>query len=225
MKQTFLGVLVVAGVASVAAAQSNQQQNGSDFTALTKPDSPFSKTPSAIRVDPRVYDTDPPPRFNLWRSIQDPLDRSLGRIEDQQSYEVGRIERSREERSYDAFRRREFEQFEEDRERELRLEDRARRSEQDEARARRRELDRREYLVYLNGGYGPLASQVEADRVAMEQARAGRDRELFEAAAALESALKQPRANREQLQEQYEQTRQQIRARYEAERARILGLE
>src|SRR5688572_13192940 len=132
MKQTFLGAALVSLIASAAFAQGQQQQQtGADVSALSKPVSPLSKPLSAIRGDPRVYDTVPPPRHSVWQSIQDPLDRSMGRIEDQQSYELGRIERARQDRAYDQFRRREFDRFQEDREHELRLADRARRAQPD----------------------------------------------------------------------------------------------
>jgi hypothetical protein len=207
---------------SVATAW-QQQQNGSDFSPLSKPVSPLSKPLSAIKGDPRVYNTVPPPRHSVWRDIQTPLDRSLGRIEDQQSYDVGRIEQMRRDRDYSEFRRREFDRFQEDHERELRLDEWARRAAQEDERARRRELDRREYLLYLNAGFGPLAAQVEQDRLALQQARSQRDQALYEASVQLEGAVKEKGADRAALQRQYEESRQQIRQRYEAERERILG--
>ena len=224
MKQTFLSAALVILISSAALAQGQQQQQtGADDSALSKPVSPLSKPLSAIKGVPRVYDTVPPPRNNVWQGIQDSLDRSMGRIEDQQSYELSRIEQSRQDRAYDQFRRREFDRFQEDRERELRLEDRARRVQQDDERARRRELDRREYLLYINAGYSPLAEQVERDRLALQEARGRRDQAVYEASVQLDNAMKQQGANRTELQKQYEQTRQQIRQRYEAERERILG--
>jgi hypothetical protein len=222
MKQTFLGALFVLVTASIAFAQ-QQQQNGSDFSALSKPISPLSKPLSAIKGDPRVYNTVPPPRNNVWDSIQDALDRSTGRIDDQQSYELSRIEQMRRDRDYSEFRRREFDRFQEERERELRLGEQAMRAQPSDERARRRELDRREYLLYINAGYSPLADQVERDRLALQEARGRRDQAVYEASVQLDNALKQQGANRTELQKQFEQTRQQIRQRYEAERERILG--
>ena len=226
MKLTLLGTALVALISSVASAQGQQQQNGADFSPLSKPVSPLSKPLSAIKGDPRVYDTVPPPRNNVWQGIQGALDRSTGYIEGQSSYELSRIERARQDRAYDQFRRREFDRFQEDRERELRLEDGSRRAQRDDERARRRELDRREYLLYLNAGFGgALADQVERDRVALQEARGRRDQALYEGSVQLETALRQQGADRAALQRQYEQTRQQIRQTYEAERARILGYE
>ena len=226
MKQTFLGVVLVAVVASAASAQGQQQQQtGADVSALSKPVSPLSKPLSALRGDPRVYDTVPPPRHSVWQSIQDPLDRSLGRIEGQSSYELGRIEQARQDRAYDQFRRREFDRFQEDRERGLRLEDRARLARRDDERARRRELDRREYLLYINAGSSPLAEQVERDRLALQAARTQRDQALYEAAVQLDAALKPQGADRATLQARHEQARREIRQQYETERARILGYE
>ncbi len=225
MKQTFLSMVLVALVSPVALAQGQQQQTGANVSALSKPVSPLSKPLSAIRGDPRVYDTVPPPRHSVWRDIQDPLDRSLGRIEDQPSYEVSRIEQARQDRAYDQSERREFDRFHQDRERELRLEERARRTQEGDERARRRELDRREYLLYINAGYSPLAEQVERDRVALQAARTQRDRALYEASVQLDAALKGPGADRAAIQKEYDQARRQIRERYDAERERILGYE
>ena len=222
MKQTFFGALVILVIAAIAGAQ-QQQQNGSDFSPLSKPVSPLSKPLSAIKGDPRVHNTVPPPRNNVWDSIQDSLDRSTGRIEGQPSYELGRIAQTRRDRDYSEFRQREFDRFQEERERELRLDERARHAAQDDERARRRELDRREYLLYLNAGFSPLTAQVEQDRLALQQARSQRDQALYEASVQLEGALKQRGANRAELQKQYEQARQQIRQNYESERERILG--
>jgi hypothetical protein len=222
MKQTFLGALATLVIASIAVAQ-QRQQNGSDFSPLSKPVSPLSKPLSAIKGDPRVYDTIPPPRNNVWDTIQNSLDRSTGRIEDQQSYELWRIEQMRRDRDYREFRVRDYDRFREERERALRLEERERRADQDDERARRRELDRRESLLYVTSPYSPLAEQVERDLKALEQARWLRDQTLYEASLRLDAALKQPGANRAELQQQYEQTRQQARERYESDRTRILG--
>jgi hypothetical protein len=216
----------LSSVSSITFAQGQQQQNGADYSALSKPVSPLSKPLSAIRGDPRVYDTVPPPRHSVWQGIQDSFDRSTGRIEDQSSYELSRIDRARQDRAYGEFRQREFDRFQEDRERELRLDERQRRARLDDERARRRELDRREYLLYINAGYGgALADQVERDRVALQAARTRRDQALYEASVQLDAALKQQGADRAAVQRQYEQTRQQIRERYGGERARILGYE
>jgi hypothetical protein len=222
MKQTFLGALATLVIASIAVAQ-QRQQNGSDFSPLSKPVSPLSKPLSAIKGDPRVYDTIPPPRNNVWDTIQNSLDRSTGRIEDQQSYELWRIEQMRRDRDYREFRVRDYDRFREERERALRLEERERRADQDDERARRRELDRRESLLYVTSPYSPLAEQVERDLKALEQARWLRDQTLYEASLRLDAALKQPGAHRAELQQQYEQTRQQARERYESDRTRILG--
>ena len=225
MKQTLLGALLLALALATprALGKQQQQQNGSDFSALSKPVSPLSKPLSAIKGDPRVYNTVPPPRNNVWDTIQDALDRSTGRVEDQQSYELSRIEQMRRDRDYSEFRQREFDRFQEERERELRLGDRQGRAQHDDERARRRELDRREYLLYLNAGFSPLAGQVEQDRLALQQARAQRDEALYAASVQFADALKQKGADRAALQKQYEETRQQIRQRYEAERERVLG--
>lgn len=187
-----------------------------DFTALQKPVSVLSKPVSAIKGDPRVCDTVPPPRHSVWRSIQGPLDRSMGRIVDQQTYEISLIE------ARDSTRR-DFELFWIERERQQRLDEQRVRLDQLDERQRRIELDRREYYVTVNAGLSPMARQVEADRLALEAAKGERDRALIDASNSLDRALRQPGANRVELQRQYDQTRTQIRQRYEQERARLLG--
>ena len=222
-----LGSIVFALAATAAhAGQDSQQQTGADFTPLRKPVSPLSKPLSAIKGDPRVYDTVPPPRNNVWPRIQEPLDRSLGRIQDQTLWELEQIERGRADRSYESFRRREIERFQDWRERELRIDDRQRRLDQLDARARREELDRREYLLNLGvarAGDGALAAQVEADRQALMQARAARDEALYESELKFREGLERPGADRDAVKQQFEQTRRQVREQYERERAGILG--
>jgi hypothetical protein len=187
-----------------------------DFTALQKPISVLSKPVSALKGDPRVCDTVPPPTHSVWRSIQGPLDRSYGRIVDQASFEVSGIERSH--RGYV----RAFDELWIERERQLRLDERRRLDGLDE-RDRRIELDRREYLVYLRAGVSPMARQAETDRRALELAAVERDRALAEASEALNRGLVQKGADRAALKRDYDRSRQQIREQYEQTRARILG--
>ncbi len=188
-----------------------------DFTALEKPISVLSKPVSAIKGDPRVCGTRPPPTHSVWQSIQGPLDRSMGRIVDQQSYEVGLIELAR----YGSPRA--FDPLWIERERQLRLDEQRLRLDQLDERARRMELDRREYVIGLYAGTGALAQQVEDDRITLENAKGERDRALVQASNDLTRSLKQPGANRAELQTQYEATRRQIREKYNQTRTRILG--
>lgn len=188
-----------------------------DFTALEKPISVLSKPVSAIQGDPRVCDTVPPPTHSVWQSIQGPLDRSMGRTVDQQSYEVGLIGLAR------FGQARGFDRLWLERERQLRLDDQRLRLDQLDERSRRVELDRREYMISLYSGPSPMERQVEADRNALDAAKAERDRGLIEASNSLDRALKQPGANRKELEAKYETTRSRIREQYEQTRGRILG--
>jgi hypothetical protein len=225
-----ISILISAG-AALAQSDSRQGRPPGDATALDKPWSILSERPSAIRGDPRLTDTVPPPRQpSAWERIQDPLDRSIWRITDDQLYEVEEIERQRDER----FDRREplseRELLEQQRERQLRLEERRRRIERlsaghDRELERRRELDLREYLLYVNNGLTPTARQAEADRIALREAQAQRDRGLLELMQRYNESLRRRGADRQALRRDYEQARGQIRMRYEETRARILGVE
>jgi hypothetical protein len=218
---TILGIGLVGSSAS--SARQEQHQPAADVSALPKPVSPLSRTPSAIEGDRRVQRTVPPPRSSTWEQIQGPLDRSLGRIEDPILYDVRRIEQRRDERLGRIAPQAERQRFEEDRERQLRVEERQLRTEQARERPRRLELDRREYLLYLDGGSSALAGQIEADRQSLIAARRIRDQAFHEAVVAFDQASRQPGADQAELDNAYRQARAGIRGQFEETRGRILG--
>jgi hypothetical protein len=195
----------------------------SDVTALEKPISVLSKPVSAIKGDPRVTRTVPPPVPNNMPGVQAALDRALGYIPDNQVYELDRLDLLRDERLGRVEPMREADRLALERDRQLRLEDRARMNAQELERARREELDRREYLISLYSGSSALAGQVEADRIALENAKAERDRALVEASNSLDRGLAQRGADRAELKARYEQQVTAIQNQYKQTRARILG--
>jgi hypothetical protein len=208
--RTLPALLILLGCCLPVLARQNQR----DMTAIDPPISPITPPLTAIKGDPRTMATRPPPSYSVMRSIQGPLDRSFGRIEslDLQLYlpdstGVPRI----------------FDLVMADRDRQMALDERRVRLDQLDERAKRIELDRREYYITVNAGISPMARQVEADRIALDAAKAERDRALIDASNALDRALRQPGADRAALNRQYEQSRREIRGAYDQARARILG--
>jgi len=194
----------------------------SDVTALQKPISVLSKPVSAIKGDPRVTSTVPPPVPNNMLGVQAALNRALGYIPDNQVYELDRLDLLRDERLGRVEPLREADRLELERDRQLRLDGRA--DAQERERARRQDLDRREYLISLYSESSALPAQVEADRVALENAKAERDRALVESSNALDRALGQPGANRAEQKARYERQVTEIQNQYKQTRARILGV-
>src|SRR3954454_22174824 len=67
-----------------------------------------------------------PPAPKVWDRIQDPMDRSMGRITDEQTYQLDRLNRERDEQLGRVRPQTEFERAQEERERRLRIEERSR---------------------------------------------------------------------------------------------------
>jgi hypothetical protein len=184
----------------------------SDVTALEKPISVLSKPVTALKGDPRVTRTVPPPVNNAWLRIQPALARTFGVTIDPAMYEVTRIQLTNEiQYFWDPERLR------------LRLEELEKLPEQDARQARRLEMERREYLLYVYDGTSAIAGQAEADSKALRAAKDLRDTQLVEASNALNHALKQPGADPTALKAQYEESRLRIRQDYAQSRERILG--
>ncbi len=188
-------------------------------SANPPPPPPLPPPPSPAAVRPELR----PP--GAWERIQEPLDRSTGRILDEPTYQLDRLQRDRDEQLGRLVPQREFDRLQEERERRLRIEERSRQFQQMTDRQRRTELDRREYELFLNAGLSPTALQVDADEQALMNAKANRDQQLLTADAERSRALQQEPGNREQAEAQYRQKVEEIRQRYEQERARILGFE
>jgi hypothetical protein len=162
----------------------------------------------------------------LWHQLQDPMDRSTGRIEDEPSYQLGRIERDRLERLGQLPPQSESERTRQERERWLRLDERAR----DEAerqyrseRERREAMDRREYELYLNAGLTPLAGQVNSDAMSLQQAKSQRDAQLIQAQNERDQVVAKNPGERAAADAELERRVEEIGQRYESQREAILG--
>jgi hypothetical protein len=169
-----------------------------------------------------ALDRYPPNTSSNWDRLQDSLDRSTGRITDEQLYETQRLERLRDERLQQLAPQREFNRLQEERERRLRIEDRAREG-QFSPQDVNHELDRREYELYLNAGISPVASQAWADEQALRAAQAQRDTAILKLNDERNQQLKQNPANAPQINAQFQRDIQQARQQYEKARQRILG--
>jgi hypothetical protein len=164
----------------------------------------------------------PAPRQpSVWQQIQPALDRSTGRIIDNTSYELGRLNYLRDERLGLVPTLTESEILRIERERLLRIEDRNRRLNLTTERARREEADLREYEMSLHTGLYAAG----ADEEALNTAKAARDARLIEADNQRAQLLRDQPANRAQINADYLEKTRQIRQEYEKRRTTILGIE
>ena len=190
----------------------------------------FSNKPSIL--NPPVSALNPPPRTALdpyphdprtWDRLQDSVDRSTGRITDEQLYQLERLSRLRYEREGLIRPQSEFDRLQEERERRLRIEEQARLHQLSEQQIRN-ELDRREYELFISAGYGsPLAGQVMTDEQTLSKARTERDEQILAANQIRTDSLRQNPANADQIESNYQQKAKQIRTQYDQVRQRILG--
>lgn len=160
---------------------------------------------------------------SAWQLLQDPLDRSTGRIVDEPTYQLDRIMRRQDERYGRIVPQTEFQRFQDERERQLRIEQRQRLSDIKDERLRREELDRREYELFLNAGLSTTSLQVMADEQALTQAKSQRDAQLIEIQNARIQSLKDRPNDREQIEADFARQTEQIRGVYESQREQILG--
>jgi hypothetical protein len=205
----------------IGASISSAADKGRAAAAQPSPP-PVLPTPPAWHEGPSALDRITPAP-SLWDMIQDPIDRSTGRIPDEQTYQLDRLARQRDERLGRIQPQREFDRLQEERERRLRIEQRNQDLSKMTARQRREELDRREYELFLHAGLSPAASQAFADEQALEQAKNERDRKLIAAQNAEAAALQARPMDRVRIEENYQHQVAQIREAYEKERERILG--
>lgn len=164
----------------------------------------------------------PPPRQpGAWERIQAPLDRSMGRITDETTYEVERLNRLRDERFGRIEAQSDFERLQDEIQRRRDLDERYRRAQKQ--RSREELLDLREYELFLYSGMWPVASQAAADEQALREAKARRDQQLFDADVRRYQAVQQNPRERAAINEQYRVNAGKVREEYRLERERILG--
>lgn len=184
--------------------------------AIAKPP-PGSQKPSLITPAPPPASLSQPPRQSgsVWNSIQSDVDRSTGFIQDESSYQFGHMQPPPVGK--------EFQRFMEERERQMRIEQRAR--QKAGQKLSREELDRREYELFIHAGLSTTSLQTLADEEALTKAKELRNNQLIAAQNDRAAALKDRPNDREQIESTYQKTIQDIRRRYETERERILGYE
>src|SRR5262245_8955414 len=97
---------------------------------------------------PRPVSPPMPRQPSVWQQIQPSLDRSTGRITDDTTYELDRLELMRADRMGLIPTRRDFDLFQAERERSLRIEQRNRELRNASEREKRAEMDLREYEMF-----------------------------------------------------------------------------
>jgi hypothetical protein len=160
--------------------------------------------PPSLRPPPRL--PPPPPgasydaRFDRFRALENEVNRSTGRIVDEQTFLLDQHDR----------RFAPIEQFKAERDRALRIEARQlaerREGKRTEAQQREAEMRLKEYELYVNAGIPSLiGEQAERDRIALQEAKNRRDEELRHVTSG--------------------EQRAEIEARYQRERSHILGFD
>jgi hypothetical protein len=119
--------------------------------------------------------------------------------------------------------RSQFDEFQIDRERQLRIDQRNRSQEKLPPPRTPQELNQREYELFMNAGLSSTALQVQADEQALAAAQSQRDQQLIAAQNAHDAALKQRPNDRAQIDADYAKRVQQIHQEYEIRREKILG--
>jgi hypothetical protein len=140
---------------------------------------------------------------------------------DDTSYDLGRLNYARDERLGLVPPLREHDRLRIEQERRLRIEARNRRINLDTERARREELDLREYEMTLHSGLYAAS----ADEQALAAAKAARDAQLIEADNQRTRALRAAPDNRAQINADHLLRTRQIRQEYEKRRVAIFGLD
>ena len=208
---------------------------------------PISRSDSLLRrgdvriLDPGPSLIDPPPRSReAWQqAVERDVDRAMGRIESDEVFQLRQIDRD-DARRFDVFDRpREFERFEEERDRTLRLEEQARDSARAVERARQFEresdrlaADRARFQRAMNANTSPAA--VTADTRMLQQLKTGLDADLARLATDHASALRAIDANpnltpdqrtseRAAAEQRFTESRAQRVTEYQQRRATILG--
>ncbi len=208
---------------------------GGNDRLLTEPPSPFESPPSPFDLDLRPPAARPEP---LYPSVEREVDRGSGRIESDAEFESRRAQRKQDERRGVLRERREFERFDEERDRNLRLETVERRAAVDgraqqwvESESQRLAADRERF--YRSAGIDVAGAAHDTRQLKnLERAYQHDVKQLKrERAAALKRLAKQDltaegRATaRAAIEGRFGAAQRQRRERYTLDRAHVLGSE
>ncbi|MGH7176363.1 MAG: hypothetical protein ACREJC_03185 [Tepidisphaeraceae bacterium] len=193
--------------------------------------SALSPTPSALSGNVSALDCTP--RVGAYERIIEPINRSTGYITPESIYFLDLLSLQRFNRMHGDSAEANKLLFELERERQLRLEQRA--SEQERTALERRRdalMKHREYELWLDSGFSAVAGQAEADEQALREAKSRRDRDMIAAGEARNSQIlrldrKTPAAldALKRIEAEYATRRQAIETRYRQERSVILGFD
>jgi hypothetical protein len=184
------------------------------------------KPPAIISPPPA-----PPPapvvrQPSVWQQIQGPLNRSTGRIVDEPTYQLYRIQRSQDEQLNRVTVQTESERFREERERQLRIAESARQREEQSLRDQPeavKQSDLRLSTTTLDPS--PVAAQATADELALGRLRNIRDKQLTAANQQRLNNLKQWPGDRNQIDAEYQRQVDQIERQFQDQRDAILDNE
>ena len=241
---TSLATLTLLTSAPARVAYADEPRTRSTFVAprggndrlLLEPPSPFEPERSLFRFDPRPPRRDP---STLYPSVERELDRGTGRIESDAEFDMRRWQRDQDVRRGELPRQREFERFDEERDRTLRLETQQRRAESDrrsqqlmESESQRLAAERERF--YRSAGIDVTGAAHDTRQLKNLERAYQRDvKQLRRDRAAEVKRLEQRddlkgdalRTARAEIEERYRAAQTQRRERHAADRARVLGTE
>jgi hypothetical protein len=210
-RRAILAFIGIVGFAAVARSQPARSSN------------PVITPPSELQ--PHSPSIQLPSHPGLIDRLDNAIDRGNGRIEEQQIYELRRLQLLEDERDGRIAPLTQAQRFELDHDREMRIEDMIRRLRKQAAEnAQRAELDRRQRellkLAPLPGG--GLAPGM--DQKALNVARDRRDAQIAQADRDRSIAIQTRPADREKTESEYSQRLAEINRQYDRDRERIFGM-
>ena len=237
---TSLAVLSLTLGATSGGAQEVQTRSapvaprGGNDRLLLEPPSPFEPQRSLFRLDPRPPRRDPAP---LYPSVERELDRTTGRIESDLDFDARRVQREQDARLGITRPQREFERFDDERDRTLRLEAQQRRADQAarsqrwlESESQRLAAERERF--YRSAGIDATGAAHDTRMLRdlerfyqrdVKQLRRDRSTELKRLEKRDDLNLDARRAARTSIDQRYRAAQTERRERYATDRARVMG--
>ena len=209
---------------------------GGNDRLLLAPPSPFEPQRSLFQLDARSPRREGSP---LYPSVERELDRGAGRTESDAEFDIRRYQREQDARRGVVTPQREFERFDEDRDRTLRIETAERRAELDRRAQQRLETESQRLAADRERFY--RSAEIDATGAAHDTGELRRIEHVYqrdvkqlrrERAAELNRLEKQRdlkgdalRSARTEIDERYRAAQTERRERYATERARVMGSE
>lgn len=208
---------------------------GGNDRLLLEPRSPFAPPRSLFEFDPRPSRR---PIMPLYPTIERELDRGAGRIESDLEFELRMSQRRRDEGAKRVLKQREFERFEEARDRTLRIQQQERRAKRDLAVEQRVEVESQRLAaerarfyksagIDLSGAAADTAALRRLERAyQLDVSRFRRDRALeIKRLAKQKLSDESKRLSRLAIDQRFRAAQTERRERYAQDRARLLNNE